>query len=111
VATHVNRNGRYDRRRHHFFDLCLVLPVVAKIVGVGELIARPPREIAQVDSPGIIGMLGAARVAQAVVLAPEVEAMRVPVLPAHHHLKDMMQLGQGRVASHQHAPTDLRADA
>ena len=47
-------------------------------------------EIGQVDSLGIIGTLGAARVAQAVVLALEVEAMRVLVLPAHHHLKDMM---------------------
>jgi hypothetical protein len=90
AATHADRHGQYGRRRQHFFDPHLVLPVVAEVVGIRELVVDPPREIAQVNAAGIIGIPRAAGVAQALVLAPEVKAVQVPVLPAHHHLENMV---------------------
>ena len=38
------------------------------------------------------------------------KAVPVPVLPAHRHLEDVMQLGQRRITPPEYASADLRAD-
>ena len=60
---------------------------------------------------GIVGKIAAAGIRNPVLLAPAFEMVQVPVLPAHRHPEDVMQLGKQRIAPHQHAPDDVRADA
>ena len=103
--------GGQGSRGQHFFYAHLVLPVIAKIIGVRELVICPPREITQVDPPGIVGKVNAAGIRNPALLAPELEAVQVPVVPAHRYLEDVMQFRQRRVAPYQHALANLRADA
>lgn len=110
AATQAHRRTGGCRHRQYFLDPHLVLLVVAEVVGVGEPVVDSLYKIAQVDPPGLIGIPRATGMAQAKVLAPEMKAVQVLVLPAHYHLEDMMQLGYGGIAPHQHEPADLRTD-
>ena len=38
------------------------------------------------------------------------EAVQVAIIPAHHDLERVMEIGQALVTAHQHAPPDRRAD-
>ena len=69
-----------------------MVPVVTKVVCVGEPVVDPPGEIAHVNPTGIVGEISASRVANPVFLAPEFEAVQVPIRPAHGYLEDVMQL-------------------
>ena len=111
AATHTYRVVHQRGRRQHFLDPHLVLPVIAEVIGIGKLVIDPPREIAQVNPAGIAGKIDAARIRNPVFLASKFETVQMPVFPAHRYLKDVMQLSQRRVAPHQHAPIDVRADA
>lgn len=42
-----------------------------------------------------------------VLLAPDVKAVQMPILPAHNYLEDVMKLSQCRVSSHQQPAVDL----
>ena len=85
-------------------------PVIAEVVGVGELVVDLPREVTQVDPAGIVGKGDAAGIRNPIFLAPQFKTVQMPVVLAHHHLEDVMQLRQRRIAPHQHAPANLRAD-
>lgn len=63
------------------------------------------------DLPGIVGKIGAALVANAIFFISEVKAMQISVFPAHHHIENMMQFSERRIAPSQPAPADLWADA
>ena len=43
---------------------------------------------------GIVGKIAAAGIRNPVLLAPEFETVQVPVLLAHRHPEDVMQLGK-----------------
>ena len=43
---------------------------------------------------GIVGKIAAAGIRNPVLLAPEIETVQVPVLSAHRHPEDVMQLGK-----------------
>ena len=88
-----------------------MVPVITEVVGVGEPVARPPREIAQVNPAGIVGEIDAVGIRNPILPAPELETVQVLILPAHRYLEDVVQLGQGGITPHERLPADLWVNA
>jgi hypothetical protein len=88
-----------------------VNPQIAEVVFVDESLKAPQLQLAD-QGFMCLGVEEHAAVLMATVLATtDLEAMKVHVLPAERDLQDLVKPGDARVAAHQQAPADQRADA
>jgi hypothetical protein len=94
----------------HLLDSQVVAPRGAEVVVVDETLTHPQPEVAQAHPVGVVAEDRAAVVAQAVLPAVHLEAVQVITGPAESHLKNIVEVGDARVAGHEQAPPDQRAD-
>jgi hypothetical protein len=83
-----------------------MLPQVPEIVFIEEAFVRAKVKVSQVYRVRIVAKADATDAADAVVFAPDTEAMQVGVIPAQGDLQGMMQISDGAVAAHQQPAPD-----
>src|SRR5712692_2804607 len=98
------------KRRFYHKD---VLPVVAKIVVVGERCARSRYDLAQGIVPFVFRLAPFSLVlaGYAVILAADDELAQMGICPPHDALQDSVESGERDIASHLDAPPDRRPRA
>jgi len=92
------------------FDLDLVLPAVADVVDVDELVTGLGRGVAEVDGV-VIADVAPLGVGLGVAVWADLEHVEVAVGPAHGALEDVVELGEGEVAGDEDAAPDGRGGA
>jgi len=85
--------------------------LVTEVVFVGEPLEAPQLELADQGSVGVGSEERAAIPMDAVLPAPDVEAVQVHVLPTERDLQNLVKAGDACVASQQQPAPDQRADA
>ena len=87
-----------------------MLPVIAEIIDVGELIARPrtQAQASYVHLTQVIPTVTTADIRNSVIGSPDMENVQMLVLPAQHHLYQMMEFCQVRIAVNDEAPVNHR---
>ncbi len=105
-STRANRIRLPRIDGEHAFDANVMLPEVAHVVFIDEVLTRPYLEDGKHDLVRVVVKAHTAATGDAIRFAIDTELMQMQVLPAHGYLQDVMQLGDSRVAGYQQATPD-----
>jgi hypothetical protein len=93
------------------FDTELVLPAVPKIIVVEETFTQPEAKVCKAHLMRVVTEADASDLGNAVLFPVDAELVEVGIGPAHRHLEDMVQIGDGAVTTDEQTTPDHRADA
>jgi hypothetical protein len=90
----------------HSLQADLVLPEGVKIIFIQEAFFDPEMQGIEPDLLWVIAKPETTISGHAICLAMNEETVQMGVIPAHHDLEGVMEIGQALVTRHQHAPPD-----
>jgi hypothetical protein len=85
-----------------------MLPQVPKIILIEEAFGVAEVKVGKAYLVRIVAKADATDAADAVVFAPDTEAVQVGIIPAHGDLQGMVEIGDGAVTAHQEPAPNQR---